>query len=85
MSARRKMGTWVASALCAGVMLCSAAAHAGDAKTDLTKAGREHARGCRRWPSHLCHHGDVLCWGAKHRQQLGNNAVTPQRVPLRSF
>src|SRR4051812_31986572 len=38
MSARLKMGTWVASALCAGVMLCTAAAHAGDAISEEAKA-----------------------------------------------
>ena len=38
MSARRKMGTWLSSALCAGVMLCSVAAHAGDAISEEAKA-----------------------------------------------
>jgi len=38
MSARQKMGIWLASALCAGVMLCTAAAHAGDAISEEAKA-----------------------------------------------
>ena len=38
MSARRKMGTWLGSALCAGALLCSAAAHAGDAISEEAKA-----------------------------------------------
>src|SRR4051812_12438432 len=38
MSARLKLGTWLASALCAGLMLCTAAAHAGDAISEEAKA-----------------------------------------------
>jgi hypothetical protein len=38
MSGRLKMATWLASALCAGVMLCTAAAHAGDAISEEAKA-----------------------------------------------
>src|SRR6478609_5580337 len=38
MSGRLKMGTWAASALCAGVMLCATAAHAGDAISEEAKA-----------------------------------------------
>jgi len=38
MSARLKMGTWLSSALCAGLMLCTAAAHAGDAISEEAKA-----------------------------------------------
>jgi len=38
MSAREKLGTWVASALGAGLMFCAAAAHAGDTITEEAKA-----------------------------------------------
>ena len=38
MSGRRRMGTWVASALCAGVLLFNSAAHAGDTISEEAKA-----------------------------------------------
>jgi len=58
-----------------------------DAKTDLTKlSASTHAVAVGgRHTCAITAKGDVLCWGANHRQQLGNAAVTPQRVPLRSF
>ena len=58
-----------------------------DAKTELSKlGGSTHAVALGgRHTCAITARGDVLCWGANHRQQLGNNAVTPQRVPLRSF
>ena len=58
-----------------------------DARTDLTKlAASSHAVAVGgRHTCAITAKGDVLCWGANHRQQLGNGAVTPQRVPLRSF
>jgi alpha-tubulin suppressor-like RCC1 family protein len=58
-----------------------------DAKTELSKLGPStHAVAVGgRHTCAITARGDVLCWGANHRQQLGNSAVTPQRVPLRSF
>ena len=38
-----------------------------------------------RWRAPPVRSRPRACWGANHRQQLGNGAVTPQRVPLRSF
>ncbi len=29
--------------------------------------------------------GDVLCWGANHRYQLGSAVLTPQRIPARAY
>ena len=29
--------------------------------------------------------GDVMCWGANHRYQLGSSVLTPQRAPVRGF
>ena len=58
-----------------------------DGKTDLTKlADGKHsvAIGGR----HSCAinvKGDVMCWGANHRYQLGNTALTPQKVPLKAY
>lgn len=58
-----------------------------DARSDLSKlAASTHAVAVGgRHSCAITAKGDVLCWGANHRQQLGNAAITPQRVPLRSF
>jgi alpha-tubulin suppressor-like RCC1 family protein len=29
--------------------------------------------------------GDVMCWGANHRYQLGSAVLTPQRAPIRGY
>jgi alpha-tubulin suppressor-like RCC1 family protein len=29
--------------------------------------------------------GDVMCWGANHRYQLGSSVLTPQRSPVRGY
>jgi len=29
--------------------------------------------------------GDVMCWGANHRYQLGSGVLTPQRTPVRGY
>jgi serine/threonine-protein kinase len=29
--------------------------------------------------------GDVMCWGANHRYQLGSAVLTPQRTPIRGY
>ncbi|MEO6598233.1 MAG: hypothetical protein ABIQ16_00055 [Polyangiaceae bacterium] len=29
--------------------------------------------------------GDVMCWGANHRSQLGSSVLTPQRTPVRGY
>ena len=29
--------------------------------------------------------GDVMCWGANHRYQLGSSVLTPQRTPVRGY
>lgn len=58
-----------------------------DGKTDATKlAPGDHsvALGGRHTCA-LSAKGDVMCWGANHRYQLGNASLTPQRAPLRSY
>src|SRR6478736_389599 len=58
-----------------------------DGKTDATRLapGAHSVAVGGRHTCALTARGDVLCWGANHRYQLGNTAITPQRVPLKSY
>ena len=57
------------------------------AKTDTTKLapGAHSVAVGGRHTCAITAKGDVMCWGANHRYQLGSAAVTPQRVPLKAF
>jgi alpha-tubulin suppressor-like RCC1 family protein len=58
-----------------------------DGKTDTTKLapGAHSVAVGGRHSCAITAKGDVMCWGANHRYQLGSAAVTPQRVPLKAY
>jgi alpha-tubulin suppressor-like RCC1 family protein len=58
-----------------------------DGKTALTRLapGRHSVALGGRHTCAITAQGDVLCWGANHRYQLGTSAITPQRVPLKAY
>ena len=58
-----------------------------DGKTDATKLapGSHSVAIGGRHTCAITAKGDVLCWGANHRYQLGSNALTPQRAPLKAY
>ncbi len=58
-----------------------------DGKTDATKVapGTHSVAIGGRHSCAITVKGDVLCWGANHRYQLGSSVVTPQRIPARAY
>lgn len=58
-----------------------------DGKLDTTKLapGNHSVAVGGRHTCALTAKGDVLCWGANHRSQLGTSALTPQMRPTKSY
>ena len=58
-----------------------------DGKADTTKVA-PGAHSVAVGGRHTCAitvKGDVMCWGANHRSQLGSALPTPQRIPVRAY
>lgn len=58
-----------------------------DGKTDATKLapGNHSVAVGGRHTCAITAKGDVLCWGANHRYQLGTAAISPQRSPAKAY
>jgi len=58
-----------------------------DGKTDATKLapGNHSIAVGGRHTCAITAKGDVLCWGANHRYQLGTAAISPQRSPAKAY
>jgi alpha-tubulin suppressor-like RCC1 family protein len=58
-----------------------------DGKTDATKLapGNHSVAVGGRHTCALTAKGDVLCWGANHRAQLGTTQISPQRAPVKAY
>jgi len=58
-----------------------------DGKTDATKLapGAHSVAVGGRHTCAITAKGDVMCWGANHRYQLGSSVLTPQRIPARGY
>ena len=58
-----------------------------DGKTDPTKVapGAHSVAVGGRHTCAITAKGDVMCWGANHRSQLGTILPSPQRIPVRAY